>query len=303
MPSPSLEKEHRRAAPPVPRPTSIYRHSSTPSIELATLSQAEESSENDSSDDESAMDEDPDATVVVPDADKVEERKRREAERQRVLEAAGLIIKIEPSDIPRPVRRRPPPSVPPARRPQSTISLISDGGGGTIERPLPPRPSSSLPSPPLPSPPPRSPSPEAPPPVRVEDAFDRYEKFKKEQLVAPSPAPTIIVDYPSSSTSPSPPLPPPSPISSLGGGRGEGGRLSQLMTRIKTSAEGIVGAPSAAQETRRPISLVIGSPMPTGGGGTAAGGVNRTSSPAMGSVSRLASFFSFLGRRMGRAAC
>lgn len=280
----------RRAAPPPPAPgPNLTPYSSSLTIPRVNLPQAEDEEEDFSSDDESIYEDTLDSTEG--DADKLEERRRREAERLRVLEAAGLVVKIAPSDAPRPVRRRPPPSVPVARRPQSTISVASEGGTAS-ERPfVPPRSSSTLPSSPPPAPP-RSPSPEVPV-VRVEDAFDRYERFKAQNAAAVSSSPPLPQQSSPSlgfdnfaSGTPSPPLPPTSPISSLGGGR-EGGRLSQLMSKIKTTAldaaaQAGVGGAAEPAGVRRPNSLVIGSPMPTG---ASTGGITRTSTPAMGSVS------------------
>lgn len=250
----------------MPRPSSVHRRSDpVPGQDQPVAEDAgeDDSSSSDSSDDEFATaDEADEATVNL---EKADERKRREAERQRVLEAAGLVVKIEPSDTGRPrPRRRPAPSVP-ARRPQSTISLISDGGGGTIERPLPP------------TPPPRSPSPEAPP-VRVEDAFDRYEKFKQQNSDLTASAPVVNIVEPPSPTTVDP-LPPTSPVASVGGA----GKLSQFMTRIKSQATAtIVGQPEAR---RASTSLVIGSPIAQSSGATPV--ITRTSSPAeaMSSVS------------------
>ncbi|KAF9806131.1 hypothetical protein IEO21_08793 [Rhodonia placenta] len=89
------------------------------------------------------------------------EREARELERQRVLEAAGFIIKSDVKPPPRPVRtrsrrkRRPPPAVP---RPRSTSSL-------------PLSPEKDLPEPPEPE--------DADHSLRLDDAFERYEAFRQ----------------------------------------------------------------------------------------------------------------------------
>ncbi|EIN07872.1 hypothetical protein PUNSTDRAFT_103983 [Punctularia strigosozonata HHB-11173 SS5] len=90
------------------------------------------------------------------------EREARAIERQRVLEAAGLVVKTDKQPPPRPARkpsvrrRRPPPAAP------NRTSIISI----TSEKDLPPAQGSPADS-----------------TIRLDDAFARYEEFKKTKGV------------------------------------------------------------------------------------------------------------------------
>jgi hypothetical protein len=93
--------------------------------------------------------------------EKHRDHKARALERQRVMEAAGLIIKAAQGSTPppRPLRRRRTPPQTPQR--QSTASLGSN---------------KDLPPPPPPEP---EPSSAVEPALHVDDAFERYENFLK----------------------------------------------------------------------------------------------------------------------------
>jgi hypothetical protein len=95
-----------------------------------------------------------------------EEYEARELERQRVLAAAGLIVKHDAKSPPRPPARtkslrthRPAPAAP--DRPSLVHQVSTD-------RDLPPVPVDESPMPPEPI-------------LRVDDAFDRYEAYKQNQ--------------------------------------------------------------------------------------------------------------------------
>ncbi|KAG9017136.1 hypothetical protein FRB90_001611 [Tulasnella sp. 427] len=119
------------------------------------------------SDESSISSEDEDG--VVPGGTNIDRKAEAEAralERQRVLEAAGLIIK--PADAgapPRPTRKhRPAPSVP-HRAPKTIPEPTS---GNRFERDLPETPK------------------EEEPVMRLEDAYDRYEAFRRRQQEPPA---------------------------------------------------------------------------------------------------------------------
>lgn len=121
--------------------------------EVATSDEEEE----DSSEDEWLTDSDDEAQLT--DADRQEERRQRELERQRVLEAAGLILKqTTDSRPPRPpVRAR-------STRKSLSIKTKPDVPTRSKERDLPPLP---------------EPSPQTG--KSVDDAFGRYEAFKTQE--------------------------------------------------------------------------------------------------------------------------
>ncbi|KAG8932121.1 hypothetical protein FRC01_000235 [Tulasnella sp. 417] len=98
-------------------------------------------------------------------ADRKAEAAARALERQRVLEAAGLIIKpADASAPPRPPRKhRPPPKVP-ERAPRTADGPVSQS---LVERELPEIPKGEEPA------------------MRLEDAYDRYEAFRRRQQELP----------------------------------------------------------------------------------------------------------------------
>ncbi|KAH9890504.1 hypothetical protein C8Q73DRAFT_651881 [Cubamyces lactineus] len=128
-------------------------------------SDEDEGSDSDSSDYVTATDSDTDDSedeVEESEEARRQERQARAAERQRVLEAAGLIIKTEVQPPPRPARarshrrRRPAPAIP-DRSPQ-----------------LPSSPSKELPAVPE--------SDSANNSLRLDDAFERYEAYRQNHL-------------------------------------------------------------------------------------------------------------------------
>ena len=113
-------------------------------------------------------------------SDTKEDRAAREAERQRVLEAAGLVVQRDKPPPPRPPRRkrsvkqrRPAPAAP---KRASVLSVTSD-------KDLPTLPTEST----------------APisRPMRLDDAYERYEEFKSKNRMSMS----SMSDVPSSPTS------------------------------------------------------------------------------------------------------
>ncbi|KAG8943721.1 hypothetical protein FRC04_002553 [Tulasnella sp. 424] len=99
--------------------------------------------------------------------DRKAEAEARALERQRVLEAAGLIIKpADASAPPRPPRKhRPPPRVPD----RSSKGAPENISTSQIERDLPEIPKGEEPA------------------MRLEDAYDRYEAFRRRQQEIPPP--------------------------------------------------------------------------------------------------------------------
>ncbi|KAI0628815.1 hypothetical protein C8Q77DRAFT_1281081 [Trametes polyzona] len=143
------------------------------SVEVDGKADPAESSDDDNSSDSgsdyvTATDSDSDADDSDDDEEeqseeaRKQERQARAAERQRVLEAAGLIIKKESQPPPRPARtrshrrRRPAPAVPP-RSPQIPSSPLKE---------LPPVPESES----------------ANNSLRLDDAFERYEAYRQNHL-------------------------------------------------------------------------------------------------------------------------
>jgi hypothetical protein len=227
---------------------------------VPSANQAQELSKDDAGDsdsDGSASDtdyhsfSDSDASDVPTDA----ERTARAAEHRMVLEAAGLVLKQEEGrrPPPRPVRRnaalvtakprryRPAPAVPAQRRTQAAEDQVDK----TLPL-LPPRPLT---------------------PVRIDDAYERYETFKLQaadsnrfsvvstdsaSLGPPSPASSsfAIVRVPSRAEPP--------PASSLGGHAS--GILSHFLGRSRT--------PAGDERPRPVISGPISAPVSIGEDGT-----------------------------------
>lgn len=251
----------RRRAPPRPpvQQTSSHRlsiHSPSGEIILQEGMISDEDEDSSLSDNEGG--EDPDS----------EDGQKREAERLRVLEAAGLRITTDPTTVgrPRPSRRRKPPAAP-ARRPQSMISE------GETSRP---RPDSMVSISSLPP----SPAPESTP--RLEDAYDRYEAMMTAQKVNPgasqtSPIEPALPSLPEDTPSPTTPTSPTPSSSTTVGGRE--GRLSQMMAKITASV-----APLAPEPKRLSISSISGPSRQANN--TSPATVTRASTPAAESTVR-----------------
>jgi actin cytoskeleton-regulatory complex protein PAN1 len=174
-------------------------------------------------------------------SDSQAEREAREHERQLVLDAAGLVVRQDAG--PRPRKRRPPPAVP--FRASVIFPESADKG-------LPPLP-------------------ELDPVGRVDDAFERYENFRKAfgdaSINHLSVASTTEMH-------PSPPLSPPVSLAPSGSRDSEGrgySNLFYLFGRNKT--------PTAETERAR-TSLLISGPISNPNNLP-----HRESSPAFGSVS------------------
>lgn len=260
--SASSLREGRRAPPPVPNDS--HRPSSYSTAgDAVDMSVTEEDSGASSSEDD---------VSAVPEEDDQEAQEQREAERLRVLEAAGLKITVDSTLPPRPPRRArgPPPAVR-ARRPQS---MYLEGG-------LPPaRPessasgSSSLPP---------SPAADADASPRIEDAYDRYEAMMSAQAEAPlAPLPEAALPAPSP-TSPTPTQSSfGSPSSPALGSTAREGRLSQMMAKIQATV-----APLATPEPSKRLSIAsIGAPARQNNASPAASTVTRASTPAAESTVR-----------------
>lgn len=138
-----------RTAPPPPPDSSLSEVSSEDSEEYLSVASDEGNGKATSS------------TVT----DRKAEAEARALERQRVLEAAGLIIKpADASAPPRPPRKhRPPPKVP-ERSSRATPDTLSRS---QVERDLPEIPKGEEPA------------------MRLEDAYDRYEAFRRRQQEPP----------------------------------------------------------------------------------------------------------------------
>jgi hypothetical protein len=193
-----------------------------------------------------------------------EHRLAREQERQRVLEAAGLIVKTDRKAPPRPpmpqrrqskrVRRAPPPA------PAGAAS-----------------PTASTPTKELPATPPQDEAVDMS--AHLDDAFDRYEAFKQSRLennrlsVASSDVP------PASPPSPSPFPPLERTISTdVETSRSHGGFFSSLLGR-KTPAN-----------DEKKTTLVISGPMAMGPLSAGAEEPTRAGSPAFGTVSPVSQY-------------
>jgi len=146
----------------------------------------EDSDDSDDSDSEYMSFDDPDEEGQETEEQRCIEREARASERQRVLEAAGLIVRKDerrpPPKIPR--KHRPPPAVP------DRLTVITEPAGDKDKE--------------LPSAPPPQDGAESI--MQVDDAYERYEAFKQNQAnrlsfassfeITPSPtvtSPTLSV--------------------------------------------------------------------------------------------------------------
>ncbi|GAA6030396.1 hypothetical protein JCM8097_009087 [Rhodosporidiobolus ruineniae] len=160
-------------------------------VELSTIT-AEKDDEPDSP--QSPMD--VDASDDEPDSDDESSAAAREAERLRVLEAAGLLVRDpspEAGAAPPKRRHRRPPPARPQRRPGSvvTVGTIEEEERRRLEAQQREGEAEAL----------REPEPEEQE-ERMEDAYDLYQRAMREQAAIDARNPTPI---------PSPALPPPSP--------------------------------------------------------------------------------------------
>jgi actin cytoskeleton-regulatory complex protein PAN1 len=146
------------------------------------------------------------------------ERDARAIERQRVLEAAGLVVKTDKQPPPRPVRkpsvrrRRPPPAAP------NRLSVVSTAS----DKDLPAVPES-----------PSDPS------IRLDDAFARYEEFKKTKGFEQNRLSVSSFDTTPSSPTGAPSLAPSvSRESATGSDHGRRSHFLHFLGRNKTPNEG-----------------------------------------------------------------
>ncbi|GAA5869921.1 hypothetical protein JCM8547_008105 [Rhodosporidiobolus lusitaniae] len=211
-----------------------------------------------------------------PDSDDELSASAREAERLRVLEAAGLLVK---EDEPQPKRRRRPPPARPQRRPGSQAVAVSGIQVVPEEEET------------------KEPEPEEQE-ERMEDAYDLYQRAMREQAEAAaarrpsldhSPLPPSSANF---SPAPSPALPPPSPSPILPPASPAlstatsttsavkdawASTTSNLLSRVGggRSRSGTVG-----EKTSRPV---ISSPLVGGGNGSEGGDRTSTASGVFGS--------------------
>lgn len=256
------DKQQHSTMRPLPFTPDLHLRSSGPnmdvrkSLDVKGVSEDEDLSDDDEeyhSFESDTPSEESDEERELTEEEKRREHKARALERQRVMEAAGLIIKAaQGSAPPRPLRRRRTPPQTPQR--QSICSITSN-------KDLPPTPEPETPS-------------HVEPVLHVDDAFERYENFRKTK------------DY-RLSVSSFDTGPPPSPVTSV---------LSpSLSAANSTSKEGdsrphsIFGflgrSRTPGSDTDRP-RLQISAPIPlVSGNGNADAATPRESSPAFGSVS------------------
>lgn len=250
-----------------------YRYSSLSSGQVAQeIEQDDDSSDDESIDDEWRTSSGSESEEEQTDADRQAERKLREIERQRVLEAAGLIVRQS-------TEARPPP---PTRRHSTRNQAISKRLPSPLivtsseidvkvpenERELPPLP--------LPS------------PRNLDDAFERYQTFKLQEgndisqgasnrLSVVSEASTYASTVPPSSPRQSIYTRPPSAtLPSSASAHSTEGKISNIFNflsgRTRTPGEG------TATAERKFISVpIISSPIPMTD-------LSRENSPAFGSV-------------------
>jgi hypothetical protein len=262
--SPGASLPSTRRAPPPPQSRAANRASISSQLSVPPSPSLDRSNSSSSTSRGATEDDDEDeSSLDDSDEQDGEASQRREAERLRVLEAAGLKIKIDAPGTAR-RQRRPPPSVP-TRRPQSIVSLGSSSldDVNRADRPLPTIPNSLNGSSATPAPP-------SPPAIQTEDAYDRYQAFLESQRNQPPPP--LPVQRLLTPTSPPVLTSPELETSSTSGGLLSSG-LSSLMSRIKTSSSG-----ATPERARRPSSIVVSSPMSA---------ANGTSSPSSSSVSKM----------------
>jgi actin cytoskeleton-regulatory complex protein PAN1 len=236
------------------------------------------------SESDSDSDSDQDDSADTPEARQVE-RGARAKERQRVLEAAGLVIKH--SDTPPPIRkrsirkRRPPPPAPIRLNHEPTSSdLIARTEAPVVtsppvERELPPIPEPSPPTTPTDL---KPVTPDALPrsPLQIDDAFERYESFKA-QSQRENRMSTISILTSSTATADTISLSPPSPGSiQHNSPRNTFSRLHELLTGARGKTPGQEERPS------RISTANISGPLLSN---TTTTPVSRENSPAFGSVS------------------
>lgn len=184
------------------------------------------------------------------------ERRARELERQRVLEAAGLIVKPATEAPPkRPTRRRKAPAPPsrasvPATVPEDTTLEPPAPEDDDIPPPLPPKTST----------------------FELDDAFERYQRYQQTQ-----PAQTKRMSVSSFDAVPPSPAGTTSSLSMHSMGESRYGALFALFTRSKTP-----GNDEQATASSKP-RLVISGPL------APPAAPSRENSPAFGSVSLMPS--------------
>jgi hypothetical protein len=232
--------------------------------EYHSFSDSFSDSDSDSEDDDAAMTEE----------ERKLERETRAAERQLVLEAAGIVVVAAKHD-----ETRPPP--PPPRVQQQP----------RFERPK------RRPAPALPTSTPRPADIDKPLPIprTIDDAYDRYEAFKQrasissfEQLLVPPASPVSVISRES--------LPDRDRVRESGTSASYGNIFSQLLARSRT--------PVLDRETR--VLPMISAPILSASSSTASGTLGTPvpeEGPAFGSVSRAsrAPFTLLMGCSRGRA--
>jgi actin cytoskeleton-regulatory complex protein PAN1 len=147
----------------------------TSSVEPADTRPLESASEDDSDSEYQSFSESEDDVSGTPEEQRKRERETREVERQRVLEAAGLIVKkdehMSPPQIPHLKNRRPPPAVPdrlsivadsPANKDSPVMSIDIDADESDT--------------------------------TRLDDAYERYEAFKLTQSTGGTRLSVMSVD-------------------------------------------------------------------------------------------------------------
>ncbi|KDQ59802.1 hypothetical protein JAAARDRAFT_56764 [Jaapia argillacea MUCL 33604] len=191
---------------------------------------------------------------VQSEAKRKAEREAREIERQRVLQAAGLVLKSDSVPPARPrIRRRPPPAVP------NRSSVISDSSDKHL---------------------PSLPSPDANDNViRLDDAYERYEAFKQGHVNRLSVA--------SFETIPSSPTSPTMSIDRASSREGEGTRtisnLLHFLGRKAPSNDGERRMPVISGPISGPISVSISAPISDPASGRPSSPLQRENSPNFGS--------------------
>jgi actin cytoskeleton-regulatory complex protein PAN1 len=192
------------------------------------------------------------------------EREARASERQMVLEAAGLIVKTDKKPPPRPERRRSKSEKkrrPAPAAPQRASVISTSSSSSQPDKDLPPVPEAGST--------PDTPTTPRPPSVHVQDAFDRYESFKKQHQsrLSVSSASDML---PPASHSPTSPTSSPNPARESVESR-YSHFMSNILGRAKTPVEG-------AERPRLVISGPISGPVQVDS-------PQRAQSPAFGSVS------------------
>ncbi|TFK45949.1 hypothetical protein OE88DRAFT_1639082 [Heliocybe sulcata] len=162
-----------------------------PPTAIESLAESESAEDSDDTSDEeylSFSDSDSEPESERTEEERHREREARELERQRVLEAAGLVVKEDADRHSKPMRkkslrRRPPPAVP------HRSSIVSTASEKDLPATPPPDADENV--------------------VRLDDAYERYEAFKQTK------GHTSRLSTSSLDTGPSSPLPPLSPSSTL----------------------------------------------------------------------------------------